>query len=57
MIRVWVATAIAAPWLAVGGLVALMAHTAVLEVVCVEAASVTLALVGVGALFADLAGR
>lgn len=57
MIRVWLAAAIAALWLAIGGLIALMAHRAVLEIVCVEAASVTLALVGIGALLADLARR
>lgn len=53
----WLAAAIAAPWLAIGGLVALMVHTAILEVLCLELAALTLVLTGVGGLLADLVGR
>lgn len=58
MIRVaWLAAAIAATWLAIGGLVALIAHTAILEVLCLEIAALVLVLAGVGGLLADLTGR
>jgi hypothetical protein len=58
----WLAAAIAAPFIAIAGLVALIFGTAILEVLCLEVlclelAALVLILTGAGALVADLTGR
>jgi hypothetical protein len=53
----WLAAAIAAPFMAIAGLVALIFGTAILEVLCLELAALVLILTGAGALVADLTGR
>jgi hypothetical protein len=52
----WFACLLAAGWLALGGVVSLILHNGVMEVVSLELAGLTLAIVGVGVLVDDVLG-
>lgn len=45
-----------ASWIAIGGLVALMAHNAIMEVIALELAALVLAIVGTAVLIDDVLG-